>query len=310
LGGILEIHGKNFTFVTRFIRKLRGGSQSILAQASDGLFYVVKFTNNPQGVNLAFNESIGSELYQACGLAIPAWKPLLLTEGFIDKNQECWIQTPEGHLRPDSGLCFASRFLGGDGIHLLEILPGNSFKRVRNHESFWMAWLVDICAQHSDNRQAIFLEDGAGWLDAFFVDHGHLFGGPKGELRLNFRASRYLDPRIYQSLSLRQLLRLQSVVQRLDVYRLWRRVQKLPDDWKTALALSNYMECLNRLSNVELLKNIVDTMVDAQQQASENEKNKRQCRRKPPEPVLCPGIQGGGSEYRFFAKYCDRAACA
>ncbi|MFZ1086649.1 MAG: hypothetical protein WAN35_16930 [Terracidiphilus sp.] len=304
------MQGKDFALVTRHIRKLPGGSQPILAQASDGLLYVVKFTHNPQGANLAFNESVGSELYRACGLAVPAWKPLLVTDAFITQNQDCWIQTPEGRLRPNSGLCFGSRFLGGNGIHLLEILPGASFKRVRSHKNFWLAWLVDICAEHSDNRQAIFLEDGTGWLNAFFVDHGHLFGGPKGELRLNFRASRYLDPRIYQSVSLRQLLIFQSIVSHLDVDQLWRQVQTLPDDWKAASVLSSFMECLNRLSNVELLQNIVDTMVNAQQQTNEYEKSKRQTRRKPLELVLCPGVQGAGLEHRFAAKSCGRSACA
>lgn len=306
----MEIQGKDSAFVTRCVRKLRGGSQPILAQASDGLFYVVKFTNNPQGANLAFNESIGSELYRACRLAVPAWKPLLVTDAFIDKNRDCWIESPEGRLRPDSGLCFSSRFLGGDGIRLLEILPGASFKRVRNYMSFWLAWLVDICVQHTDNRQAIFLEDGAGWLNAFFIDHGHLFGGPKGEQRLNFRASRYLDLRIYQSVSLRELLSFQNVVSRLDVDQLWRRVQTLPDDWKTASTLSGLMECLNRLSNAKLLQNIVDSMMDAQQQTNENGKFKRQSREKPLNPILCLGIQGGGLEHRSVAKSCGRAACA
>jgi len=55
-------------------------------------------------------------------------------------------------------MCFGSRYLGGEGMRLLEILPGNSFKRVQNHQSFWQAWMIDICAGHVDNRQAIFLE--------------------------------------------------------------------------------------------------------------------------------------------------------
>jgi hypothetical protein len=114
---------RDFVLATRYIRNLRGGSQPILAQASDGLLYVVKFTNNIQGANLPFNESIGTELYRACKLRVPAWKPVLVTDSFLDQNPDCWMQTPKGRLRPDSGLCFGSRFLGGDGIRLLEVLP-------------------------------------------------------------------------------------------------------------------------------------------------------------------------------------------
>ena len=293
--------GKDFTLVTRYIRNLRGGSQPILAQASDGLLYVVKFTNNLQGANLLFNESAGSELFRACGLAVPSWKPLFVGDSFLDQNPDCWIQTPEGRLRPDSGLCFGSRFLGGDGIRLLEILPGTSFKRVRNRESFWLAWMIDICANHVDNRQAIFVEDAEGWLEAHFVDHGHLFGGPKGEQRLYFQASRYLDPRIYQCISLLQRRYFQTIAGSIDVDQLWQRIHALPRDWKTATALKSFAECLDRLLNAKLLQNILDTMADALQRTGEFERNQHQDGRKPPGEVLCLGIQAEGIVRRLIA---------
>jgi hypothetical protein len=123
---------KDFARVTRYICNLHGGSQPILAQACDGLLYVVKFANNLQGFNLPFNECIGTELYHACGLAVPSWRPLLVTDSFLDQNPDCWMQAQHGRLRPNSGLCFGSRFLGGNGIRVLEILSETSFKRVRN----------------------------------------------------------------------------------------------------------------------------------------------------------------------------------
>lgn len=92
---------KDFAVITRHIRNLRGGSQAILAEASDGLSYVLKFTNNLQGANLPFNESAGHELYRACGLNGPSWKQLLLTDAFIDQNRDCWMQSPEGSLSLD-----------------------------------------------------------------------------------------------------------------------------------------------------------------------------------------------------------------
>jgi hypothetical protein len=282
----MSISCPDYTLITRYIRNLHGGSQPILAQASDGLFYVVKFTNNLQGANLPFNESMGSELYRACGLAVPFWKQLMVTDAFIDQNQDCWMQTPDGRLRPSSGLCFGSRFLGGEGIRLLEILPGTSFKRVRNLMDFWLAWLIDICASNADNRQAIFRENGADGMDAFFVDYGHFFGGPKGELQPHFLASRYLDSRIYQDVSSYQLLNCQRVVQCMDVERLFHRVQILPDDWKTDSALNGFTKCICRLSTANLLQNIFDTIVNAIQKSNESENSKWQNRRKPPESSM------------------------
>lgn len=296
--------------LSRFIRNLRGGSQPILVQASDGLLYVVKFTNNLQGANLPFNESVGTELYRACGLAVPAWKPLLVSDAFLDRNPDCWMQTSKGRLRPDSGMCFGSRFLGGDGIRLLEILPGTSFKRVRNNKSFWLAWMIDICAHHADGRQAIFVEDAEGWLNAFFVDHGHLFGGPKGEQQPRFLASRYLDPRIYQSVSSQHLLDIQRIAGSLDQEQLWQRIQTLPPDWKTASALSGFAACLGRLSNAALLRNILDTMVDAHQRTNGFERNERQSGRKPPKALLCFGVQATGMDQRLTPSRVHRRACA
>jgi hypothetical protein len=306
----MSVFGKDFTRLTRFIRNLRGGSQPILAEASDGLLYVVKFTNNLQGPNLLFNESAGSELFRACDLAVPSWKSVFVSDSFLDNNPDCWMQTPDGRLRPDSGLCFGSRFLGGDGIRLLEILPGTSFKRVRNHESFWLAWVIDICAKHADNRQAIFVENAEGWLDAHFVDHGHLFGGLKGELRMHFQASRYLDPRIYQYVSSKQRRYFQTIAGSIDMDQLWQRIQALPNDWITAAALRSFAECLDRLSDVMLLQKILDTMADALQRAGGFERNEQQNGRKPPRKVLHLGVRATEMERRLVAGRVDHLACA
>jgi hypothetical protein len=281
-----------------------------LAEAGDGRLYVVKFTNNLQGPNLPFNESIGSELYRACGLAGPAWKPLQVSESFLDRNPDCWIQTPTGCLRPESGLCFGSEFLGGSGVRLFEILPGTSFPRVRNRQSFWLAWLLDVCALHTDNRQALFLEDAAGQLKAFFIDHGHLFGGPNGGEKMHFLGSRYLDPRIYESVSSQYVLDVQRVAEALDADQLWRRVRDLPGEWKRVSALDAFAQCLDRMSSPDLLQNVVDTIDEAIRNSDKREERERQERRMPPVSVLRPRIQAAGFEPRFVTNRAGRLNCA
>jgi hypothetical protein len=295
---IMKNPDRTFLFLTRYIRNLRGGSQPILAEASDGLLYVVKFINNLQGPNLLFNESAGSELFHANALAVPSWKPIFISDSFLDHNPDSWMQTPRGRLRPVSGLCFGSHFLGGDGVRLLEILPGSSFMRVRSRESFWLAWLIDICANHADNRQAIFAEDAEGGLNANFVDSGHLFGGPKGELHLPFLVSRYLDPRIYQSISSQQQRDIRKAAGFIDVDRLWLRIHTLSDDWTTPALFESFAESLDKLSNANLLRNVMDTMVDASQRAQEYERDKQQNGRKLTAKVLCPGVQAARVEWQ------------
>lgn len=290
----MPVSRKSYPFVTHFIRNLRGGSQPILARAGDGLLYVCKFNNNLQGANVPFNEATGSELYRAFGLAVPSWTPLRVTDLFVDQNRECWIETPNGRLRPDSGLCFGTRFLGGDGVRLFEVLSGSGFKRVRNHQDFWLAWLIDICAGHADNRQAIFRESARQGLIAYFIDNGHLFGGPKGEQEVHFMKSRYLDPRIYENVSSQYLLNLKKVAGSLDSDLLWQRLQALPKEWDAESGLQNFEKCLKRLSTPILVHGILETMVDAIERTNGSERNKTQAGRDSSVSVLFPGIQATG----------------
>jgi hypothetical protein len=286
--------GKDSAFVTHYVRSLRGGSQPILARASDGFLYVVKFANNPQGPNLLFNESAGSELYLACGLPVPDWTPLWVSDSFLDGNRDCWMQAPNGRLRPASGLCFGSRYLGLDGERLLEILPGSMFNRVRNQVSFWLAWLIDVCAEHVDNRQAIFVEDAEGWLDACFVDHGHLFGGPTAESNRNFRVSRYLDPRIYAGVSFRALLDFHRRLQTLDLDKLRQRIEAIPSQWSHASARERFDCCLQRLKTDSLVQNVIETIANDLGRRAETEAGNIESERTPSSAILRPGPDDAG----------------
>lgn len=301
--------GKSLTFATHFVRNLRGGSQPNLVQATDGLLYVVKFRNNLQGPNVLCNESTGSELYRACGLTVPDWKPIYVTDAFLDRNRSCWIQTPEGSLRPEAGQCFASRYQGVEGVRLLEILPGSYTKRIRNHTDFWLAWLIDVCADHVDNRQALFMEDAAGSLSATFIDHGHLFGGPKGEQRKAIFASRYLDSRVYGEVTSRQFRHFKTVVESLNVDQLWRRVQALPEVWKEASAINRLAECLDRLSNTDFVQGTLDSMAFSLRGNREEHKDALD-RRKPPASVLCSGVQAAEPGPRRASRSTHIPACA
>lgn len=283
--------GTDFTFITHYIQRLPGGSQPVLVRASDGLPYVAKFTNNLQGQNLPFNECIGTELYRAIHLTVPKWKALLVTAEFLDRNPGCWLQTARGSLRPASGLCFGSRFLGGDNKRLLEILPGNSFRRISNREEFWLAWLIDIGAGHSDNRQAIFLKDIGGQNRAYFVDHGNMFCGPQGQDRPHFQKSCHLDRRVYLGVSSRYLLAMQRDVRDLNPDFLMNRIRALPEEWRTPSAMDQFSRCLNRISNARLVENVIDTMSIALRRGPGFERADTKDERRPAMESVRPGVQ-------------------
>lgn len=290
----MAVLGKELALVASYIRSLRGGSQPILARASDGLVYVVKFADNLQGPNVLFNECAGNELYRACGLPVQEWAVLRVSDSFLDRNRDCWIQTPGGRLRPTAGLCFGSLFMGEGGKRLIEILPRFMINRVRNQSDFWLAWLIDICAEHVDNRQAIFVEDAEGWLEARFIDHGHLFGGASANLNRNFRASRYLDPRIYAEVSFEALRNFQNLLQALDLDKLRRGIKTIPAEWSHPSAQERFDRCVQRLKMDSLVQQIIDTITNDREQRAETRPGKLGDERKPRSAILRLGLQDAG----------------
>jgi hypothetical protein len=300
--------GKRLTEVTRFVRKLRGGSQPMLVEATDGLLYVAKFADNLQGPNLAFNESMGYELYRSCGLRVPAWKPLLLTQSFIARHPECWFETEHGLVKPTPGLCFGSLFLGTEGTRLFEILPETGYQRIRNRARFWMAWLVDICAYHADNRQVAFTQDAENKFDAHFVDMGHLFGGPKGNIQPLYICSRYLDSRIYPTITFRQVRNFQKVLESVDADRLWQQAGTLPEEWKAESALRGFGRCLQRLSDPILLQNLLNAIVELNGQTIGMDRCNSRIGRTAAS-VLRFGVQAGNAEPRAVPYRTGRIAC-
>ena len=287
----MSLSGKEPASLAHFVRKLRGGSQPILAVANDDHLYFIKFTNNLQGPNLSFNESMGSELYRLSNLPGPCWRPILVTGSFLDENQDCWMETEKGRLRPQEGLCFGSRFLCEEKTRLFEILPGASYKRVRNLDDFWLAWLLDICASHADNRQAIFTQNTSGLLDAIFIDHGHMYGGPAGKNRLHFKASRYLDRRVYSRVSSNLVSTLRRSAARVDADRLWANARILPDDWKTASAFKRLAETLETLSKPRLIEGVIETVMDSYRREDGIASIDSEYQRPPTVSVLRPAIQ-------------------
>lgn len=249
----------------RFIRRLRGGSQPVLVEGSDGFVYVLKFLNNPQGLNLLFNESVGTELFRACALPVAPWKPIILSQNFVDSTPDCWMKTEQGDVRPEAGICFGSLFVGQQRTPLLQVLPRADFGRIRNRSSFWLAWLLDLCCGHTDTRQAVFLEDRKGRLDPWFVDMGHLFSGPDGNQKAcGIVRCRYPDQRIYPEILPTETSGYLTTIGSLDADTLWTVACKLPEDWLSVKALRAFFRGLETLSNANLVRSCLQMLSETQ----------------------------------------------
>src|SRR5690349_21470076 len=64
--------------VIKDVRKLRGGSQPHLMQASDGQYYVVKLQGNPQGSRILANELLANRIADALKLPFPRTEVIYL----------------------------------------------------------------------------------------------------------------------------------------------------------------------------------------------------------------------------------------
>ncbi len=286
--------------LTSPIRRLRGESQPILAEANDGLVYVVKFANSFQP-NLPFNESMGTELYKLFSLPVPSWRPLQVTSSFIDRIPSCWIDVSEGKLRPDRGLCLGSQFLGGEGNRIFEILPGSWVKRIRNLDDFWLAWMLDICAGSVGHREAIFHGELSEGLEAVFIDHGHLFGGPRGEQRFQFQTPRYLDGRVYRHHSSNLIAKLRSSVANVDSERLWLSVRSLPLEWKTESSLRRFSECIDTLSRLNRMERVIEKILKSYCQAHAIAIDDQDCGSRPEHRISCPCLADATSRRSVVA---------
>jgi hypothetical protein len=239
------------------IRKLRGGSQPILVRANDGFFYIVKFINNLQGANVLFNEALGTELFRGVGLPAPEWRAINLTDEFIDRNPACWMETEDGRRRPQAGWCFGSRFLAKRNSDVFEVLPERCFSRIANRSDFWTAWVLDTLCGHTDNRQTLFLQSRSKRLEAYFIDHGHLFGGVSGADSPSPIASRYLDPRIYSVASTGDADDIVKRIQCLNLEQLRAVANNLPEPWSTEAGKLSFARFARRISDPILLRSAV-----------------------------------------------------
>ena len=246
---------------THFFRKLRGYSQSILVQASDNGFYAIKFLQNSQSPKLLFNESMGCELYKECGLPVPTWAPIHFTESFLDHNPQCWPTIDSRPLRPEPGLHFGSKFVGMNSRNAFDILPGAYFTRIVNRLDFWLAWIVDCCASHSDSRQAVFVETDADQFHATFIDFGYMFSEPKRALAPLSYGNRYLDWRVYSSLKAAGLKNLSMAARSLNNQRIWRNASSLPDEWKSVSALRGLSYALHNLGSARYVEDLIDCLI-------------------------------------------------
>jgi hypothetical protein len=159
-------------------RRQKGGSQSRLVLCDDGKKYILKMHPNPQGPNVLANEALGSMLLKGLGLSVPAWRPITISLRTLRCFPELTMETVGGSTLPACGVHFGSEYVGGPQYDLFDLIPESY--RTKNSEQVAAMNLFDLWANHHDNRQCVYRRPKmTGDYEAFFIDNGHLFGGPE-----------------------------------------------------------------------------------------------------------------------------------
>jgi hypothetical protein len=185
---------------SKYIRKMKGGSQSILVQANDGKYYVVKMAANPQGANTLANELLGSLIAKSVGLPAAEGKGIYLSDSFIDSYPDLWFVLLSGRRRPDEGIHFGSLFVGQPSgqERPSEYISPSRVNMIANRDAFLGMYILDVWANHQDHRQAVLRRHSNDPAqEAFFIDHGHMFGGPEWEFRERPGVAFHLEKAVY-----------------------------------------------------------------------------------------------------------------
>jgi hypothetical protein len=194
----------------RLIRKMRGGAQAHLMEASDGHAYVVKFRNNPQHRRILINEWVASTFLHYLGIAAPETAMVEVTEAFLAGDPDTCIQLGRERIAVAPGWHFGSRF-PGDPVRTVvyDYLPDSLLDKVENLPDFRGALAFDKWMGNADSRQAIFfrarvLEPLAGATSrlgfvAQMMDHGYVFDGPHWRLGESAIQGLYFRPLVYRA---------------------------------------------------------------------------------------------------------------
>lgn len=215
----------------RLIRKMRGGAQAHLLEASDGCAYVVKFLNNPQHRRILVNEWLASCFLSYLDIATPAAAMVEITPAFLAAEPEVYLQLGRERRPVATGWHFGSRFPGEVRRTVVyDFLPDVLLEKVENAGDFLGVLAFDKWMGNADSRQAIFyrarlaeLAAGAspgrlGFV-AEMVDNGYVFEGPHWRFGDSPIQGLYFRPLVYKG------------VRGLDSFEPWlERIRHFPEE--------------------------------------------------------------------------------
>jgi hypothetical protein len=217
------------------LRKLRGGSQSHLLQASDGAWYVTKFQNNPQHVRVLANEMLATRLGLALGLPMPRVETIEVSDWLIEHTEDLRIELAGRKIPCRSGEQLGSLYGGPETpSRTLDYLPRYLLETVRNIDDFARVLVLDKWTCNSDGRQAAFRRKTRRnrRFTATFIDQGYCFNAGEWSFPDFPLRGVYDDNCVYKNVAGWDAFEpTLTRAEQIDQSEIWRLAADIPEEW-------------------------------------------------------------------------------
>jgi hypothetical protein len=242
----------NCISAVQHLRPLRGGAQSHLLRASDGLCYVTKFQNNPQHIRVLANEVLATKLGLALDLPMPRVEVIDVSDQFIEHTEDLRIDLGGVKIPCRCGKQLGSLYMGCESPGLtFDCLPRELLQRVVNIGDFARALVLDKWTCNSDGRQAIFRRKTprSRRHTATFIDQGYCFNAGEWSFPDSPLRGVYANNCVYQGVtgweSFEPAL---TRAEEMDLDTIWHCAAEIPEEWYEADrdGLNRLVEALRR----------------------------------------------------------------
>jgi hypothetical protein len=217
------------------LRPLRGGAQSHLLRASDGLCYVTKFQNNPQHIRVLANEMLATKLGLALGLPMPRAEVIEVSDWFIQHTEELRLELGGSKIPYRSGTQLGSLYVGCESSGMtLDYLPRELLESVFNVEDFARVLVLDKWTCNSDGRQAIFCRKASRSqrYTATFIDQGYCFNAGEWTFPDSPARGAYANNCVYGGVMGWEAFEpALSRAEEIDAHTIWQLAAEIPEEW-------------------------------------------------------------------------------
>jgi hypothetical protein len=254
------IRSNRTLYAQQHIRRMRGGSQSHLMQASDDTFWIVKFSNNPQDIRVLANEFLASRIGRSLGLPMPEVNVIEVSDWLIQNTPELCIESAGLKTPCKNGLQLACRYVADPACDMVfDYLPENMLTSVDNIEQFSRCLVLDKWTCNADARQAVFARPShSRRYSTWFIDQGYCFNA--GEWSFPDRDLRGVYSRncVYHHVTgWTDFEPALSRAEQSDLGDLWQCASQMPREWyqEDRTGLSRLIETLHKRRS--MIRNLI-----------------------------------------------------